>query len=248
MADLPTDVPGCPSGFGCIDVAIGEDGTSLAVWQQYGDGGDRISAAVREAGQDWGPIERAGTPGTGDADPAAGVTTGGIPVVSWAAYFPVFRGGPLLNGIARGAHRLADETWDEQNLGHGDGEHGVPRRSGRRRRGQRPDGLDRRHRHLDRRLRRRRATLHHVLAAVRAGRPGARLLGHRRRQLVRGDRDLVAVRRRHRRAGRDDLPLLRRARRVHRDRDRDRRRGQRDAALRARGRRRRADPGADPDP
>ena len=36
VADLPTDVPGCPSGFGCIDVAIGDDGRSLAVWQQYG--------------------------------------------------------------------------------------------------------------------------------------------------------------------------------------------------------------------
>ncbi|MEO8690637.1 MAG: PKD domain-containing protein [Solirubrobacteraceae bacterium] len=117
IADLPADVPGCPSGFfGCLDVAIGTDGTQVAAWQQHGAGEDRISAAVRATGEDWGPVERAGAAGTGDADVTAGVTSGGIHLVAWPASNPV-GGGTLTNTVAHGAHRLADGNWDDQELG-----------------------------------------------------------------------------------------------------------------------------------
>jgi hypothetical protein len=117
LASLPADVPGCPNGaFGCLDVAVGANGTAVAAWQQYGTGEDRISGAVRATGGDWGSVERVGVAGSGNADPVAGATSAGTPVVSWATANPVMRG-TLVTTLAHGAHRLSAGVWDDQEIG-----------------------------------------------------------------------------------------------------------------------------------
>ena len=165
--------------------------------------------------------------------------------MSWAAYFP---GGPGLTGLARGAYRAADGTWDEQNLGVEtgntvylddlavDGE-GNALTAWTDSTGTSTAGFDG-------------AGPRFTTFSLPSG-PAGQALGFSATaddnwsavtgiSWLFGDGTGAA--------GAHDLPHVRRARRVHRDRDRDRRGRQRDAALRTRGRRRRADPGADRDP
>jgi hypothetical protein len=75
VADTPAGRAGCPSGFGCVDLASRGD-TLAAVWQQ----GSEIAAALRSGGGGWGAAEHVGDPDEGDATPQAALTADGTAV------------------------------------------------------------------------------------------------------------------------------------------------------------------------
>jgi PKD domain len=112
VADLPDDAPGCDFFGNCFDLAVGGDGTQLAVWEQTGAAGARVSAALRPSGGPWGAAEKAGDTGSSGAPPFATITTDGIPAVAW---------GSAGSGSAKAhlSHRGADGAWNPVDRGSG---------------------------------------------------------------------------------------------------------------------------------
>ena len=108
VANLPADQPGC--SFGCFDLATGADGTQLAVWQQTGDSGNQIAAALRSAGGDWSGPERASGTVDGNGAPFAAITTSGVPVVAWSSNADN-------SADANGSHRDTAGDWQPVKLG-----------------------------------------------------------------------------------------------------------------------------------
>ena len=108
VVDLPADAPGCYSA-NCFDLVVGPDSGQVAVWQQSGAAGDRMSAALRASGGPWGAVENVGAPGSDTAEPHAAVTSNGVPVVAW--------GSAGQNGaVAHGSHRTGG-GWQTVELG-----------------------------------------------------------------------------------------------------------------------------------
>jgi hypothetical protein len=96
---------GCPTSFGCLDLAVAGDGTLAAVWQQ-GPAVPSIAASLRSPGAPWGPVEMVdGAPG-GDAFPRAAFTAGGSAVAAWVAGTDV-----------RAARRSGSDGWTAQSIG-----------------------------------------------------------------------------------------------------------------------------------
>jgi PKD domain len=83
VADLPSTIPRCSSGANCVDLAVGADGTQLAVWHQDDNVTSQVAAALRPPGGDWSGPETVGATGTSSAIPFAGITASGFPVVAW---------------------------------------------------------------------------------------------------------------------------------------------------------------------
>jgi hypothetical protein len=109
VATLTGNAAGCPSVFGCVDLAAAGDGTLAAVWQQ-GPATPAIAASLRAPGGAWQSAETVDAPVAGDAFPTAAFTAGGTPVAAW-----VSGGGK----VVRGAHRSAPAAWTARTLGAG---------------------------------------------------------------------------------------------------------------------------------
>jgi PKD domain len=108
VADLPADAPGCFTG-NCFDLAAGPGGEQVAVWQQNGTAGNRMSAALRTPGGPWGGVENVGDAGSGTAEPHAAVTSNGIPVVAWGS-------AARIAAVGHGSHRTAG-GWQTVEIG-----------------------------------------------------------------------------------------------------------------------------------
>ena len=190
------------------------NGRQLAAWQQSSETADQIGAALRSPGGDWTGRETVSGGSTGNGFPHAAITTTDVPVVAWGSSA---NNSADANGSYRdaGGHLerrklLGGSQDDSVSLGEldadGDGNALTAFRNRRRR--------------LHSRIRRRRASLRGGLdPGGRQHRPIAGVLGDGRgRQLVRGQGDLLAVRRRHGRRRRVGLAFLRGARRLRGDR------------------------------
>jgi len=106
VAASDVDASGCPSSFGCLDLATAPDGAQAAVWQQ-GPANPAISASLRSGGGAWGAVERVGPADGGDAFPQAAFTAAGTPVAAW-----VGDGGTAV----RRAHRTGPGSWVVREL------------------------------------------------------------------------------------------------------------------------------------
>jgi PKD domain-containing protein len=108
VAALGANTPGCD--FGCVDLATGPDGRQLAAWQQTGQSGDQIAAAVRSAGGGWVGPETAGATPNLTGGPRAAITTTGVPAVAWASSADNL-------AEAHGSYRNAAGVWNRTTLG-----------------------------------------------------------------------------------------------------------------------------------